>query len=354
MTLLTGQLKAVKEAGKQMTEAAFEKVFLYCLTWALGGLLETKERPMFDQELRSFAGSMPPREEEGDTIFEYLVRRGGGRGEHLVTCHHTLSRTTTHLVPPCACLPACLPSAPPVPSPHRIKEADQSWRHCPPALTHPPACLPTLPAHPPAPPACLSACLPAPPACLPTHLPHLPAFPPSPPQVNESDLSWMHWKHRVPIWSYPVNEEKPKFAQLVIPTLDSVRFDKLLTLAYNVEKSTLLVGGAGTAKTSTVMQFIGRFNAETTTSKVMTFSFLTTPQIFQITIESSVEKRQGRTYGPPGGKQMCVFIDDISMPYINEWNDQVTNEIVRQLLEQGGMYSLDKPIGDMKFIVDTR
>ncbi len=33
---------------------------------------------------------------------------------------------------------------------------------------------------------------------------------------------------------------------------------------------------------------------------------------------------------------------------------QITNELVRQLLEQGGMYSLDKPIGDMRYITDTR
>lgn len=52
--------------------------------------------------------------------------------------------------------------------------------------------------------------------------------------------------------------------------------------------------------------------------------------------QSCVEKRQGRTYGPPGGKIMTVFIDDISMPAINEWNDQVCKRLTACLVFQCG------------------
>ena len=120
--------------------------------------------------------------------------------------------------------------------------------------------------------------------------------------VDEKTTEWNTWVDKVPTWDYPVQDEKPKFASLVIPTLDSVRLEHILHLVSSVGKSSLFVGGPGTAKTTTIKSFMGSFDPEVMASRAITFSSLTTPSVFQFTVEASVEKRQGRTFGPPGGR----------------------------------------------------
>ena len=51
---------------------------------------------------------------------------------------------------------------------------------------------------------------------------------------------------------------------------------------------------------------------------MVSFSSRTTSMDIQRNLEANVEKRTKDTYGPPMGKRLLVFMDDMNMPKVGE------------------------------------
>ena len=48
----------------------------------------------------------------------------------------------------------------------------------------------------------------------------------------------------------------------------------------------------------------------------------TDSMLLQGAMESALEKKTGRTFGPPGSKRLVYFIDDLNMPEVDKYGTQ--------------------------------
>ena len=170
--------------------------------------------------------------------------------------------------------------------------------------------------------------------------------------VNAKTCQWEKWVPEK--WIYPTGN-KLDFSNLLVPTMDSTRALFVLQTIHKVKGAVLICGAEGTAKTSVNLMFLGGCDPNKTLTKRINFSSATSPGMAQYSIEAELDKRGGKNFGPPNGKKMTIFFDDVSMPEVNAWGDQTTLELVRLTIEYGGFCFLDKDKrGDFKTCEDLQ
>lgn len=87
MNLLEG-LIPTKEAGGLVGNKHLERLFVFCLMWSLGALLELEDRDKLEAYIRAHDSNIDvPQTQPGETMFEYMVSSNG-------TCN------VIHLIPP--------------------------------------------------------------------------------------------------------------------------------------------------------------------------------------------------------------------------------------------------------------
>eukprot|EP00750_Incisomonas_marina_P009230 INCI15857.2.p1 GENE.INCI15857.2~~INCI15857.2.p1 ORF type:complete len:4529 (-),score=890.01 INCI15857.2:58-13644(-) len=149
---------------------------------------------------------------------------------------------------------------------------------------------------------------------------------------------WVEWSTQVTKYEAP---SPFLFYKVMVPTVDNVIYTDLLAKMTIVAKPTLFVGESGTAKTVTINNYLEKLNPETSLLLTLNFSSKTTAQDVYVSIDDATDKRTARVYGPPTGKKLYVFIDDMSMPRIDAYGTQQPVAFLLFLIAHNSMYSRD-------------
>ncbi|KAL7993493.1 putative dynein heavy chain region D6 P-loop domain, dynein heavy chain, domain-2 [Plasmopara halstedii] len=162
-----------------------------------------------------------------------------------------------------------------------------------------------------------------------------------------SSHNWVLWMSTVTPYKIPPNSS---FADIVVPTADSVRNSYLLERLIGAGKHVCMVGGTGTGKTVNIMRYLQALPAEAYIPIPITFSAQTSANQTQDMLDSKMEKRRKGVYGPPAGKKHIVYVDDLNMPKREKYFAQPPLELLRQWFDQGGWY--DRKLLVFRSIID--
>ena len=127
------------------------------------------------------------------------------------------------------------------------------------------------------------------------------------------------------------------FANIVVPTVDLVRLTSLADVLISQRRHVLFVGGAGTGKTAMVKEYLRNIE-DNMMSATINMNYYTDSYSIQQQLEQPIDKRSGKTYGPPVAKKLIYFVDDLNMAQVETYGTQTPIELIRQHMDYGSWY----------------
>lgn len=118
------------------------------------------------------------------------------------------------------------------------------------------------------------------------------------------------------------------FFEILVPTADTVKYKFLLSALVLAGKNVLITGETGVGKSVVVKDFLATAPADIV-SACVNFSGKTTTKNLQDAFEGNLEAKRKTLLGPPGGKKMVFFIDDVNMPQLDRFGSQPPCELLR-------------------------
>jgi dynein heavy chain len=128
------------------------------------------------------------------------------------------------------------------------------------------------------------------------------------------------------------------YSSILVPTIETVRNTFMLKWNIDVGRPVLFCGNSGTSKTVTINNLLSNMDPSKLVRLDMNFSSRTSSIDVQRNIEEVVEKRTKDTFGPPPGRKLMIFIDDLNMPKVDNYGTQQPIELLKLLIDYGGFY----------------
>ena len=119
---------------------------------------------------------------------------------------------------------------------------------------------------------------------------------------------------------------------------DIGRYGYILETQVRNQYPVLFCGDTGTGKSVVIKDKLMKGMGEKFVSLFMNFSANSKANQTQDIIDGKVDKRRKGVYGPPLGKTLVVFVDDLNMPSKEKYGAQPPIEILRQHMHWGGWW----------------